>query len=173
MKASELLTLNDIEIYSLSKRVRDIFNITASRLKTKIDRKDLDQFKDDESNAILHEVYHLRKIKQLRPELIENSEMHILGVIHHGILKSAMNVTNYFPSVPYTVVEQSEILLAPNYPSDADYQNLYQYILRNYLGKDIQSEQTQRMLEMVKVKPKNSGREKLISFLNTYISSNN
>lgn len=159
--AVELLTLTPEQVFQVSKRVRVLFTKIASQNGLRINPKDLEQFKDNDDNSILHELTHIRRIQELRPELIEGASVNVLPLLHAGLLNVAMNTMVSQPEVPYTIVEKLSIQMAPNLPSDPDYFDLQRYIEGNTYTK----EDLERVKELVNSKRRSHGKEHFLEFL--------
>jgi hypothetical protein len=161
--ATDLLNLSSDNLSLLSRRVRSLFTNIASKNKIKCDKKDLEQFKDGDTNSLIHEVEHLKRIKEIRPELIEGSSVNILAILHQGQLKLGMNVIVPTPDVEYTAVEKTAIQVAPNLPSDPDYFNLMLYLK----GHPFPIEDIEKIKEMITQKRQSSGKNHFLAFLSS------
>lgn len=165
--ASDLLELNEPELFALSKEIRTAFTRVASKSRMKIDRQGLEQLKRGRDNVLVHETAHYRVITQLRPELVSKSRIHIFSVAHEGEIVVAMNVETPKPEVAYTATEKAQIQMAPAFPSDSDYYGLYDYI--NDLS--LTTSESKLITEMVASKPKSEGKIQLTRFLESMARS--
>lgn len=159
--ATDLLNLKPDEILTISKKIRLLFTKIASKNNLKIDKKDLEQFREGDVNPLIHELEHLKKIQEFRPEVIMDSSFNILPVLHAGQLKIGMNVTIPLPNNEYTVLEKVLILLAPNLPSPQDYFGLSKYMKTHQPTK----EDLNKIKEIITQKRSVPGKDYFIKFL--------
>lgn len=135
LPASSLLLLSKSDIYKLSKKFTNLFNRTAWNLKIKKDETLERTFRQDDTNAFVHEIAHLRKIDEFKPEVIDSSSVNVLPVTRNGRLSATTILISPNPNTPYTVVQNTEILLAPNYPSSPDYIAVADCLKRNRISR--------------------------------------
>jgi len=159
--ATNLLSLNPEQITLLSKRIRLLFTRIASQNKLKIDKKDLEQFRESDENSLAHELDHLRKVQEFRPEVIAQTSINILPLLHADMLKVAMNVMVPVPDVEYTILEKTLIQMAPNLPSGQDYFDLSRYMENHTSAK----EDLERVRKIVDGKKPSHGKDHFLAFL--------
>jgi hypothetical protein len=162
LPAMYLLDLTDEELITLSKIIRKKVGDKMSQLRKNLPREDLDLFKDDKFNGVIHEVNHLRKIMEFRPEVVSGS---ILGILllenDEGIINFTMVLMTPQPELPYTPLEKVIYLLEPAAPSNQDYDEIIRY-LRTHQPS---TEDIRQIVNIARAKPKTVGRSDLADFL--------
>ncbi len=161
LPARDLLQLSNEDIFRLSIKIKRLFFKLAAKSGVKMSRDELVLFSEDKENSLFHEIYHLRKIQEFRPEIIEDASINILAVKDEGELRVVMNVMTAVPESPYTAIEFTQIRMAPPNPSNKDYHDIYVFIR----DANVEKSEWLEIVDVVVVKPESFGRAQIISFI--------
>lgn len=145
------LSLSDKDLLHLSKELLSKVESTCLELGIQLGIHLFPLYKHP-YNILIHERDHIKKIVQLRPELIKEAQFRVF--FHQFKSIQSVGVAAYSLPVPepkynFTVFEIAQVKLAPKRPSDSDYLS----VLADIEATKLKAEEIDEIIKIVSGKP--------------------
>lgn len=166
----DLINLSEEEIFTLTGKIAQKIKRAASKEKCIPDESQKHFWQSGEMNAIVHELDHARKALEFYPDKLDFAHIRIFLVREQTrkVIRTIMGVRYAIPAEGFTSMQNLEILLAPKFPSQADYEEIW---VRCFENKNLTQSEILHMISLIEAKPRSRFKEVLLGRVKRLLES--